>query len=1198
MREVIDKLLAGKFLYTARSLDFSTARVELSMAPGEVIEGSFTIFGPENAPVFGVITATDLRMEVLTPEFSGSPYEVSYRFNTRGLSQGDVLKGDFRIISNQGEYVLPFVVTVRVDHIASSLGDIRNLFHFANLAKTNWDEAVDLFYSSAFITIFKGNDAQFESLYRGLSITPGSQQNVEEFLIAISKKQPVQFLFDQEQLQVEYRGTSSEHVIAITRNGWGYTELKMKTDGDFISLAKDRIAEEDFVGNSARIKVRVNSDRLHEGNNFGKITFYNNFISIDFPVTVKVELADRHLTADYQEMKRLTVQLVRIYENFSCKKITPRAWLTETGKIIAKMNAIDDKNLEVRLYTAHYYITAGRVNEGQWILDQLRREVEDEKGDTLYSYYLYLSTLCSKEDAFINDISERLEGIFRRNPDNWRIAWILQYVSEEFATSSPRKWMMLEEQFSYGCRSPILYLEAMNLLNDSPSMLTKLDKYELFVLEYGAKRQIMSLNLIDQMVYLSLRARNFDKRLFNILKAAYEIKENDEVLESIVSLLIKGGRTDSSSFEWYKKGVERELRITRLYEYYMMSIYTDENGLLPCEINKMVLMYFSYQSDLEYDKNAILYRYIHEHRQDYPELYETYVPQIEKYLMAQLDKGRNSRDLGYLYKNLLTKQMVDAANASKVLSILYTSEIRTSDKRVTGVCVIYDKCEGQMRYPVVDGSAYVPLYGSDYAVFLTDHEDNRYAASIPYTNTKLMLPGKLYGYAIPYIQKGKENLDLFLCDLGRNAYTIDMDNVGRYRDLAESDMVRKRCRDEIRNNLIRFYYDNDFTRQLTEYLQNIDPEGLTTKERGEMIELISMAGLYEKALEWTIEYGTYGVEPKVAMRLCSRLLDRDLLKMGDRELEVAHYAFRNGKYDEPVLSYLVAGFNGTVKEMRDIWKAAESFGLDTYALSERIIIQMLYSGAFIGEKTEVFRSYVRRGANTDVELAFLSQSAYDNFVHGSVTDRFIFDIIEKMALEKVSLQDVCQLAYLHYYAVEKKSGEEINENVAVRFLRDLLSRDIYFPFFADFEGFLPDIVQFLDKTMLEYRTAPGTHCFVHYRFDNDAGGEYKSVEMREMYEGIYVCHFIIFFGEKMQYYITEEGQEDGAVTESGTIQKSDIVKDHLTGRFSLINDVMIGETLQDYDTVDSLIEEYYRKRFICDKLFYPLTNGDETTEEG
>ena len=1188
VREVIGKLLHGKFLYTARSLDFSTARVELSMEPGEVVEGSFTVFGPENAPVFGQVLASDMRMEVLTPEISGSPYEVSYRFSTRGLSQGDVLKGEFKIISNQGEYVLPFVVTVRVEHIASSLGDIKNLFHFANLAKTDWDEAVSLFYSDAFISIFKGNDAQYESLYRGLCVNPDSQQNVEEFLIAINKKHPVQFLLDQDEINVEYRGTSAEYGILITRNGWGYTELNIDTDGDFLLANKKEIAEEDFTGSNARLRLRVLSEKLHEGRNFGRVIFYNNFVRIVLPVTVSVELADRHVTSDYHEMKKLTINLVSVYEDFSCKKITPRAWLSETGKIITRMNVINDRDLTVRLYTAHYYITAGRSNEGKWILDQIRREVEETKGDTLYCYYLYLTSLCSKEDAFINDVSDRLEGIFRRNPDNWRIAWILQYVSEEFAGSSPRKWMMLEEQFSYGCRSPILYLEAMNLLNDTPSILTRLDKYELFVLEYGARRKIMTLSLIDQVVYLSLRVRNFDKRLYGILKAAYEIKENDDVLEAIVSLLIKGGKTDAGCFEWYRRGVERELRITRLYEYYMMSIYTDEDGLLPCEISKMVLMYFSYQSDLEYDKNAILYRYVHERRNDYPELYESYVPQIEKYLMLQLDKGRTGRDLGYLYKHFLTKQMVDASNASKVLAILYTSEIRTKDKRVTGVCVVYDKCEGQMRYPVVDGCAYVPLYGSDYAVFLTDHDDNRYAASIPYTNTKLMLPGKLSGYAIPYIQKGKENLDLFLCDLGKNAYTIDMENVARYRDLADSEMVRKSFRDEIRNNLIRFYYDNDFTRQLTEYMQDIDPRQLTNKERADMIELMSLAGLYEKALDWVKDYGTFGIDPKVILRLCSRMLDRGSFETSEKELSIAHYAFRNGKYDEQILSFLVAGYNGTVREMRDIWKAAESFGLDTYALSERILVQMLYSGSYIGEKIDIFKSYVHSGANTDIELAFLSQSAYDSFVHGSITDRYIFDRIEKMALENVPLQEVCHLAYLRYYACDKKSGEKVNREVAAAFLKVLLSRDIYFPFYTEYEDLLPDMARFIDKTMLEYRSKPGSHCFVHYRFDNDTDGDYRSMEMREMYEGIYVCHFVIFFGEKMQYYITEAGQEEGAVTESGTIQKSDIVGGASSGRYSLINDIMIGETLQDYDTVDTLISEYYRKRFICDKLFYPL----------
>ena len=138
MKEIVEQLLKGKNYYAERNLDFSTSRVELSLSAGEVVEGSFTIFGAEGKLLVGEVSSTDMRMEVVTKDFSGTPYEVSYRFSARGLSKGDVLKGDFRIVSNQGEYFLPFVVTVRLDHIASSLGDIRNLFHFANLAKTDW----------------------------------------------------------------------------------------------------------------------------------------------------------------------------------------------------------------------------------------------------------------------------------------------------------------------------------------------------------------------------------------------------------------------------------------------------------------------------------------------------------------------------------------------------------------------------------------------------------------------------------------------------------------------------------------------------------------------------------------------------------------------------------------------------------------------------------------------------------------------------------------------------------------------------------------------------------------------------------------------------------------------------------------------------------------------------------------------------
>ena len=95
--------------------------------------------------------------------------------------------------------------------------------------------------------------------------------------------------------------------------------------------------------------------------------------------------------------------------------------------------------------------------------------------------------------------------------------------------------------------------------------------------------------------------------------------------------------------------------------------------------------------------------------------------------------------------------------------------------------------------------------------------------------------------------------------------------------------------------------------------------------------------------------------------------------------------------------------------------------------------------------------------------------------------------------------------------------------------------------------------------------------------------------MTEMYEGIFVVGFVLFFGEQLQYYITEEGRDNGeTATGSGTITKNDIVKNVSNGRYSLINDIMIGETLQDYDTVDKLMQEYYQKKNLCNQIFRPL----------
>ena len=91
--------------------------------------------------------------------------------------------------------------------------------------------------------------------------------------------------------------------------------------------------------------------------------------------------------------------------------------------------------------------------------------------------------------------------------------------------------------------------------------------------------------------------------------------------------------------------------------------------------------------------------------------------------------------------------------------------------------------------------------------------------------------------------------------------------------------------------------------------------------------------------------------------------------------------------------------------------------------------------------------------------------------------------------------------------------------------------------------------------------------------------------MRDMYEGICVKEFILFFGEKLQYYITEESENGEQLAGSGAINKSDIEQDNFESRFTMLNDIMIGMTLHDYDTADQLLLEYYRKEHMVKAIF-------------
>lgn len=1182
MEAVTQSLIDGKFEYDTGSLDLSCHKIELSIEKGGSVRGSFLVSSHNGKPVTGKVTADRLRMKCLTPEFVGEQAEIYYVFSGEGMEEGDVHKGEFSIISNAGEYTVPYVVSVEHGVIESSIGPVKNLFHFANLAKTNWKEAVALFYRPEFSELLHGSEARYLGAYRGLSRVRGNEQNVDEFLVEVNKKQPITYQPMEERIRMEDPEGVAEGRITVTRNGWGYTALAVETDGDFLSVEKKVLTDDDFLGNLCNFAFHVDSEKLHAGNNYGCVRLFNAVFDVEIQILVTRPIQRPPLYAIQREMRRLTLEMMELYGKFRTKKITASVWLRESGRTVERMNVIDEKSIPARLFHAQLLITEERNNEAKWILEQVTSELSySRRKPEHWCYYLYLTSLINRSEAYVNEVSAEVEQIFAENPGNWRIAWLLLYLREEFSKSPYKKWMFLDQQFYEGCTSPVLYMEAYSLLSVNPTLLMKLSEFEIQVLNYAAKAELLKKDLILQIQTLVSKVKTYSARLLFILEKCYEAEEDDETLQMICTLLMKGERTDEMAFFWYALGVEREIRVTRLFEFYMMSLPEDYDRELP----KMVMMYFAYHSELDYEKTALLYTNILKHSDRFPEIAQTYREPMERFLLEQIDKGHMNKNLAYLYRELLQPAMMQEETLTQLIPLLFSNLVTVEDARIKQVILIHGQLTGENVYPVTDGKAVLPIYGSDYRILLEDESGNRRIAGDPYVLEKLMIPGRFIKELNGQVQNHL-GLDLYLCENLHSSVKVTEKNVACYRRLWDSDRLTDAFRREIRLKLITYYYENDAIYETDELLEQLRPGDMNARERGEVMRILAERGMYEKAYEWLCAYGEEQIESSIVVRVLSRLLIRSEFKPDMQMLKLTFRIFKKGKYDENILRYLIAYYEGPTRDMRDIWKAAADFELEVNDLCERILLQILFTGFYIGEKNEMFYSYVKRGAKRSVELAYLSHEAYDYFVKGHVMDEKIFPYYTRLFYRGEELHDVCRLAYLKYYASSiRTQGEEVLQ-LARRFLEEFMSAGMHFPFFKEYIGIVGGVEFLADKTMIEYHASPGSRVTLHYVIEKGSeGGEYVTEPMINMYEGIFVRSFVLFFGETLQYYITEENESGEQLTESATISKNDTDNEERESGYRLLNDLVVAGTLQDYSTYHSLYEEYEHRKFMAERLF-------------
>lgn len=1178
MRARIGQIAAGRFNGTKPILAFSEETIDLSVIEGRSEAGSFVIESTNQIKICGIVYSTNPRMECLNPHFEGEKVRIRYQFNSKGLTEGDTCEGKFVIVCNQIEYSLSFCARITRLYAEASTGAVKSLDDFTRLAASNWDEAYHLFYNRNFLNTIPYDNVYERLTYEGFACARPSGQNMEEFLIGVNKKQPVSISVDKSEEIFMASKEPQSGCFTITKDNWGYTEIRLRTDCEFIKLSKPVLTLDDFIGKTYLYEYIIDASAMHAGRNFGRIYIDGVYQSFTIDITAGVRDDDGSISdiAVTKDIKECMVGIMELYTSFRLKRIVTGVWANETISILNHLHALMPDEHMYELMKAQAFIINRQRQEAKWILDDFKHSNPDKKAP-IWGYYLYLMTLLEREPSYVDNMTHEVELIFYENPDSVLLFWVLLFLRDQYFDDSAGKLKDIKYWVLRGCSSPYLYIEAYYLISQDPYLIKELSVFELRILSWAVKEKALTKELAGAIFEAVDLAGGFDNRVYELLTAAYEICPEAEYVGIICSYLIKGHKNDTCFHKWFELGIENKLRLTGLYESYLLTM--DDRQISP--VPKIIQMYFSFDNKLPYRKLAVLYNNIIAAKETEPEVYHKYRKAMGRFAMDQAQLRHIDDNLAVLYEDMLELGFINEELSAAFSDIIYTHKLIVFDKRIVRAIIYQNEMKEPQIVPVTDQCAYFELFSNDYVILFEDSRGYRYVKSISYRLQRLMDAEKYLDRCISLSPDRPQYIVSHFKNV-RDYSDFTKDDLKLFKPVFYSESFSDSYKAVMGYRILKYCQLHDYEDYVRPFLQSINFDTLQKNARKYLIDMLVSNRLYEKAYDMAMEYGIDMLAAASKVVLCENALKVQHVD-DDFMVQLAISAFKTGKYSDLVLKYLCENYTGPTDELINLWHAADKFSISSMKLDERILEQGIYTQIEPEKISDIFMEYYKRAGNEKLILAYISFVAHGYLHSGECKADFIFDIIEKRFIGNRTLNDACQLALLKHFA-EKTDITQAELEIEDTLLKYYIYNNMYFDFFARLDYRLLEKYFLYDKAFLQYESTPGAHVVLHYSRDED-GEEFNSEDMVEMYDGIYVKTFVIFFGEMIRYYITEEHDNSIEVKESNRLTCNNIPGDNDHSRYNLINEMIISDTLSDETTLKSNIDEYKRLDAATKQLF-------------
>ena len=431
----------------------------------------------------------------------------------------------------------------------------------------------------------------------------------------------------------------------------------------------------------------------------------------------------------------LYAQALKEYVGYIGGRIGLDDWVESATEKVAAIRKIETQSEMYQLLQAHIYVIGKKMEEAKWILENYNyNRFAIGKDPITNCYYLYLTALVRGKGPHTDRVLDEIGKTYMRHQDSWFLLYMLLHLDNRYRNPY-KKLEVLEQQFEFEVHGVLFYLEAYLCYQEKPTLLKKLGKFEIQVLNFASKYRLMTKELALYVANFASQQKAYSEPLFRILERNYETYDEPMILNTICTLLIKGNKTQNKYFMWYQKAVKAKLKIAKLYEYYMLTLDTERmRGTLP----RSIFLYFMHGNSLDYKKAAFLYANLLTYEEGGEEMFLEYREQMFSFTMDQLMKRHITEPLRILYKRFCTEEEMTSEHMEAMRDICHAYMVSTKVPNMK--CVLVIESDGSVKQKVPyneDEGAIIYLYDKESRIVWESIEGRHYTDSIPYETKRL-----------------------------------------------------------------------------------------------------------------------------------------------------------------------------------------------------------------------------------------------------------------------------------------------------------------------------------------------------------------------------------------------------------------------------------------------------------------------------